>query len=397
MARKYVRFVILGLLAAALLASGASAFTVIVHDAQVRVGSTANVSVEIDNIPVTLWYYKINLTITNPLIGEFVNVGFPAWVLYPSFAQNSTLPSDTLWMKGGTTAPVPAGTQNVSLGNVTVQGDAPGTAQITVVVDSMETDNGVLITPATMNGSLQVLPTTGFLTVTSLPDNAEIFLDGADTGSQTNTTLTGVAPGSHTVNVTLAGYKDAQVTVMVVAGETANADFVLEQQPATGTIRVTSVPSRAEIFIDGADTGKRTDATIGGIIAGDHMVRVSLAGYGEAEKTVKVIAGRTVMAFFILERLPGLPKAGFTAYPQQGRAPLTVSFKDLSRGNPTSWAWDFNNDGIIDSTDQNPTYTYTAPGVYTVNLTVTNAAGSDSEVRRNFIDIVSGKPKIKLS
>jgi PKD repeat protein len=34
--------------------------------------------------------------------------------------------------------------------------------------------------------------------------------------------------------------------------------------------------------------------------------------------------------------------------------------------------WDFNNDGITDSTDINPFYTYASPGTYTVNLIVLN-------------------------
>ncbi len=51
-----------------------------------------------------------------------------------------------------------------------------------------------------------------------------------------------------------------------------------------------------------------------------------------------------------------------------------VSFTDNSTGIPTSWDWDFG-DGN-NSTQQNPTHSYTAPGVYTVTLTATNAQGS---------------------
>jgi len=43
-----------------------------------------------------------------------------------------------------------------------------------------------------------------------------------------------------------------------------------------------------------------------------------------------------------------------------------------------SYAWDFDNNGVTDSTVQNPTYTYSAAGTYTANLTVTNTAGSNS-------------------
>jgi trimeric autotransporter adhesin len=65
--------------------------------------------------------------------------------------------------------------------------------------------------------------------------------------------------------------------------------------------------------------------------------------------------------------------AEFSATPTSGPAPLATTFTDLSTGSPTSWAWDFG-DGTT-STAQNPSHTYTAPGTYTVSLTVTDAAG----------------------
>ncbi len=81
------------------------------------------------------------------------------------------------------------------------------------------------------------------------------------------------------------------------------------------------------------------------------------------------------------------PVADFTATPTNGRTPLTVQFTDASTGPITSWAWDFDNDGTIDSTEQNPTYTYSKPGIYTVKLTVTSPYDSDSEVKTSFITI----------
>ncbi|MEY4604249.1 MAG: hypothetical protein RIT43_1541, partial [Bacteroidota bacterium] len=53
------------------------------------------------------------------------------------------------------------------------------------------------------------------------------------------------------------------------------------------------------------------------------------------------------------------------------------TFSDFSSNSPTSWSWDLG-DGTT-STDQNPTHVYTSPGSYTVNLTVTNAAGTDTQ------------------
>jgi len=86
------------------------------------------------------------------------------------------------------------------------------------------------------------------------------------------------------------------------------------------------------------------------------------------------------------------PVANFTANVTSGAAPLTVQFTDQSTGAPTSWKWDFNNDGIIDSTEQNPSFTYQKDGNYSVNLTVTGPGGSDSEVKIGYINVTSQSP-----
>ncbi|MEO5675102.1 MAG: PKD domain-containing protein [Chitinophagales bacterium] len=53
----------------------------------------------------------------------------------------------------------------------------------------------------------------------------------------------------------------------------------------------------------------------------------------------------------------------------------TASFTDLS-GTAVSWSWTFGDGGT--SNDQNPTYTYTANGVYTVCLVATDSCSTDS-------------------
>ncbi|GAB6284757.1 MAG: hypothetical protein STSR0009_09570 [Methanoregula sp.] len=87
---------------------------------------------------------------------------------------------------------------------------------------------------------------------------------------------------------------------------------------------------------------------------------------------------------------PLAPVAAFSGTPTTGTAPLTVRFTDASLNTPTSWVWDFNNDGTVDATTQNATYTYSSVGTYSVNLTVTNAAGSDSEVKTGYITVTAG-------
>ncbi|MDQ1252114.1 MAG: hypothetical protein QG646_1229, partial [Euryarchaeota archaeon] len=73
-----------------------------------------------------------------------------------------------------------------------------------------------------------------------------------------------------------------------------------------------------------------------------------------------------------------LPVADFASSTLNGYAPLFVQFTDLSL-KATSRSWDFGNDGTSDSGDANPTYTYTIPGIYTVNLKASNSNGNSSK------------------
>lgn len=79
------------------------------------------------------------------------------------------------------------------------------------------------------------------------------------------------------------------------------------------------------------------------------------------------------------------PVADFSGSPTSGDYDLTVNFTDLSTNSPNSWSWDFGDGGT--STAQNPSYTYTAAGTYSVSLTVSNACGSDAVTKTNYITV----------
>ncbi|MFW6120413.1 MAG: PKD domain-containing protein [Petrotogales bacterium] len=86
--------------------------------------------------------------------------------------------------------------------------------------------------------------------------------------------------------------------------------------------------------------------------------------------------------------IPGNITADFKADVTEGIAPLTVHFTDLSTAENTtitSWEWDFDNDSIIDSEEQNPTWTYMEEGTYTVSLTVSDGKISDTETKIDYI------------
>lgn len=86
---------------------------------------------------------------------------------------------------------------------------------------------------------------------------------------------------------------------------------------------------------------------------------------------------------------PVAPVAEFSGTPLSIQSGQTVNFTDLSTGSPTSWSWDFNNDGTADSTSQNPSFVYTSAGVYTVTLTVTNAFSADVETKTSYVTVTA--------
>lgn len=98
--------------------------------------------------------------------------------------------------------------------------------------------------------------------------------------------------------------------------------------------------------------------------------------------------------------------ADFEAAPIEGTAPLTVHFTDLSNGYVAStWEWDFQNDGILDSYLQNPVYTYQDTGYYSVRLSVHPLAFYPA-TRYNYIHVtesnstnhdITQNPEIRLS
>jgi len=81
------------------------------------------------------------------------------------------------------------------------------------------------------------------------------------------------------------------------------------------------------------------------------------------------------------------PVADFSGTPTTVSRNQPVQFTDLSTNSPTAWAWDFNNDGLSESTVQNPSHSYSVKGTYAVRLSVSNAGGSDTLTRDSYITV----------
>ena len=99
---------------------------------------------------------------------------------------------------------------------------------------------------------------------------------------------------------------------------------------------------------------------------------------------------------------PQRPRAVMNATPTNGAAPLTVQFSSEGSNDPDendsiTFQWDFGVPGTDadQSTDPNPSYTYTTAGVYTARLTVTDSTGK-SQSRTIQITVGNTAPTVTV-
>jgi PEGA domain len=132
------------------------------------------------------------------------------------------------------------------------------------------------------------------LYVSSKPQGADVFINGAKQSGQTPVTLP-LAPGKYNLVLRLQGYEaySDQVTVK----EDVQTQLEVELKPRSAHVawaQVTSYPEGAEIFVDGITTGRFSPARVQ-IPSGIHTIVLKLNGYQPARRSVQASEGGTVM------------------------------------------------------------------------------------------------------
>ncbi|HTX44156.1 MAG TPA: PKD domain-containing protein, partial [Methanocella sp.] len=363
-----------------------------------------SVDIMAQSLPHGLGEYSLNVSIPS-----FVNV---TGVVYPPWAAaNDTSQSgDSLRISAEDPGElIRDGAMDVRLATVTMMCESPGEAALALSDASMEDDDGTVSAPVMIDGNLAVYvplvadfeasATEGIIPLTinftdqstGTPDPSSWLWDFGDgnTSGQRNSTHTYFAPGNFTVNLTVANqYGDDSATMLIhltVPRPVASFTYNVSYGPAPLTVRFNDTslgdPTAWEWdFGDGNTSTSRgpihTYYTPNGV---NPPYTVSL--------TVTNAAGSDTKTMTELIRVTyPLPVAGFTANRTGGEPPLAIQFMDTST-NANGWAWDFNNDETVDSRQQDPIYTYTTPGRYTVNLSVTGPGGTDYEVKQNYITV----------
>ena len=144
----------------------------------------------------------------------------------------------------------------------------------------------------TVNAYLTPVSQYGSISVDSNPERATAILDGGNS-QLTPCTFNNVLPGSHTIQLSMAGYQPYSTTASVSAGKSTYVFGSLTAvAPSTGSIYATSLPQGASVYVDGRNYGPAPQLA-SGLSSGFHQVRLSLQGFQDWSGQVQVTAGGT--------------------------------------------------------------------------------------------------------
>jgi PKD repeat protein len=134
------------------------------------------------------------------------------------------------------------------------------------------------------------------------------------------------------------------------------------------------------VWVDGAQVAFNQTA-----VAGTMTFPAGTLAAGAHGVIVRANSGQFSLTSLAIQSSAVAPVAAFSCSPLTGAAPLTVTCTDASTNSPTGWNWTFGDSGT--STSQNPSHSYAAAGTYTVALTASNSAGSNTLTKASYISV----------
>ncbi len=143
--------------------------------------------------------------------------------------------------------------------------------------------------------TLTMLPTFANITINANP-KADIYVDGTNYANSTYTTK--LNEGIHKIEIKKDKYTEQTANITVVAGEPKTYTYTL--LPKQGNIAVTTIPTKAEVYLNGEKKGT-SPIMLYDVLIGEHTVEAKLTGYTTATKKVSVTEKNTAEAKLILE------------------------------------------------------------------------------------------------
>jgi len=291
--------------------------------------------------------------------------------------------------------------------------ETPGTYTVKMTVGSMSgtytvtkdnyitvTQSGGIVADFTATPTSGTAPLTVQFTDTSTGSPtmwAWDFGDGTTEGMIANPSHTYQNAGTYTVKLTASSAtggsstktKEGYITVTQSGGIVANFTAAPTSGTAPLTVQFTDTSTGGPTmwswdFGDGTTEGMLANPSHTYQNAGTYTVKLT-ASSATGGSSTKIREG-----YITVSPSGSGPTAAFTVDKRSGPKPLTVQFTDQSTGGPTMWAWDFGDGGT--SMVASPSYTYQEAGVYTVSLTASNTAGSDTKTEKDYISVTGDIP-----
>jgi len=219
---------------------------------------------------------------------------------YGSLRVQSTPPGARIYLDGNDVGTTPG-----MLGKLEI-----GEYNIVIVKDGYSSFSQTVRVSRNVTGSVNAALTKeyGTLTVTSVPTNAAVYIDGVPKGTVSGSGLrvSGLGIGVHKIRVAKTGYAPYEVEMTLESGEGNTLNAVLNAKP--GSMVITSTPGGAGVTVDGTPRGN-TPCSVTGLEPGTYSVKVEKTGYEDGEISVSVEAGQSVTRTVVLRKTltPSVP------------------------------------------------------------------------------------------
>ena len=162
----------------------------------------------------------------------------------------------------------------------------------------------------------------GSIYVSTSPSGARIHLNDQYQGLSP-ITISGLRPGSYSIDAEMNGYENAEKTVTVSEGTTKKVYLALE---SPGSVSVESNPADAYVYVNGNMVGK-TPYVVTGLSGGDHEFMVTKNGYYNWKKTVNVVEGQQKSIYATLQSIDQTQSILVTSGPSGAKIYLDGVYK----------------------------------------------------------------------
>ncbi len=200
-----------------------------------------------------------------------------------------------------------------------------GTYQLTIQKENYEpyrNFNFVVDYKKEINFEVNLKKLTGAIQVITTPPNAEILLGKKKIGDSP-LTKTELDYGIHTIKAILKDYNPVEITVKIDSQNIYPVNITFEKSITYGSIKISSIPSGAQIFIDNKLQGE-TPKLIEQITTGIHTLTLKKADYNDIENNIVIEMDKTKEFYFTLKKENGF--LNISTFPDKANCYLNNNF-----------------------------------------------------------------------